>query len=78
MATLPGKLLRHPQDLVIIEFILSSPILFTAGIYFPRILLHNQGYPKVCPDSLNLSNAGNSFAGISSLTPINCFPGPGT
>jgi hypothetical protein len=66
-ATLPGKLLCHPQDLVIIEFILSSPILFTAGIYFPRILLHNQGYPKVCPDPLNLLNAGDSFTGISPL-----------
>jgi hypothetical protein len=31
-------------------------------------LLYNQGYPKVCPDSLNLLNAGDSFAGISSLT----------
>jgi hypothetical protein len=28
------------------------------------VLLHNQGYPKVCPDSLNLPNAGDSFAGI--------------
>jgi hypothetical protein len=40
----------------------SSPILFTAGIHFPRVLLHNQGYPKVCPDSLNLLYAGDSFA----------------
>jgi hypothetical protein len=67
-ATISGKLLRHPQDLVIVELILSLLILFTAGIYFSRILLHNQGYPKVCPDSLNLLNAGDSFAGISSLT----------
>jgi hypothetical protein len=37
-------------------------------IHFPPVLLHNQGYPKVCPDSLNLLNAGNSFAGISSLS----------
>jgi hypothetical protein len=66
-ATMPGKLLRQPRNLVIVELILS-PILFTAGIHFPRILLHNQGYPKVCPDSLNLLNAGDSFAGISSLT----------
>jgi hypothetical protein len=51
MTTLPEKLLRHPQDPVIVE-LLSSPILFTAGIYFPRVLLHNQGYPKVCPDPL--------------------------
>jgi hypothetical protein len=66
--TLLDKLLRHPQDLVIVELILSSPILFTVGIYFPRVLLHNQGYPKVCPDSLNLSNTGDFLAGISSLT----------
>jgi hypothetical protein len=37
-------------------------------IHSPPILLHNQGYPKVCPDSLNLLNAGDSFAGISSLS----------
>jgi hypothetical protein len=51
----------------LIEFF-SSPTLFTAGIYFPWVLLHNQGYPKVCPDSLNHPNAGDSFAGISSLS----------
>jgi hypothetical protein len=61
-----SKLLRQPRNLVIVELILSSPILFTAGIYFPRILLHNQGYPKVCPNPLNLSNAGDSFVEISS------------
>jgi hypothetical protein len=33
---------------------------------------------KVCPDLLNLSNAGNSFAGISSLTLVICFPESGT
>jgi hypothetical protein len=44
-ATLPGKLLRQPRNLVIVELI-SSPILFTAGIHFPRVLLHNQGYPR--------------------------------
>jgi hypothetical protein len=37
----------------------SSLTLFTTGIYFPLILLHNQGYPKVCPDPPNLPNAGN-------------------
>jgi hypothetical protein len=67
MATIPDKLLRHPRNLVTIELTLSS-ILFTAGTHFPRIFLHNQGYPKVCPDPLNLFNAGNFFAGISSLT----------
>jgi hypothetical protein len=58
----------------------SSPILFTAEIHFPPILLHNQGYPKVCPDLLNLLNAGDSFAGISSIIVISvlCFPRPGT
>jgi hypothetical protein len=71
-ATLPGELLRYPRDLVIVE-LFSSPILFTAGIYFPRILLHNQGYPKVCPNPLNLLNAGDSFAGISSLTSCYLF-----
>jgi hypothetical protein len=44
-ATLPGKLLRQPRNLVIVELILS-PILFIAGIHFPRVLLHNQGYPR--------------------------------
>jgi hypothetical protein len=66
-ATLPGKLLRHSWDLVIVG-LFSSPTLFIAGIHFPLVLLYNQGYPKVCPDPLNLSNAGDSFAGISSLT----------
>jgi hypothetical protein len=70
--TIPGKLLRQPRNLIIVELILS-PILFTAGIYFPRVLLHNQGYPKVCPNSLNLPNAGNSLAGISSLTSCYLF-----
>jgi hypothetical protein len=68
MATLPDELLHHPRNLNIVELIFSSPILFTAGIHFPRILLHNQGYPKVCPNPLNLSNAGDSFVEISSLT----------
>jgi hypothetical protein len=71
-ATLPGKLLRHPWNLVIVELILS-PILLAAEIHFPLILLHNQDYPKVCPDSLNLLNADDSFAGISSLTSCYMF-----
>jgi hypothetical protein len=66
-ATIPGKLLRHPRNLVIVE-LFSSPILFATGIHFSPVLLHNQGYPKVCPDSLNLLNAGDFFAGISSLS----------
>jgi isoprenylcysteine carboxyl methyltransferase (ICMT) family protein YpbQ len=44
-ATLPGKLLRHPQNLVIVE-LFSLPILFTAGIHFLHVPLHNQGYPR--------------------------------
>jgi hypothetical protein len=64
---IPGKLLRQPRNLVIVEFILSSPILFTAGIHF-RLFFSTT---KVCSDSLNLSNAGDSFAGISSL--ISCY-----
>jgi energy-converting hydrogenase Eha subunit F len=63
----PGEFLRHPQNLVTVEHF-SSPILFATGIHFPFVLLHNQGYPKVCPDPLNLLNAGDSFAGISSLS----------
>jgi hypothetical protein len=69
---IPGKLLRHPRNLVTVELILS-PILFIAGIYFPPILLHNQGYPKVCPDSMNLPNAGDSFAGTSWLSSCSLF-----
>jgi hypothetical protein len=61
---IPDKLLRQPRNLVAIELILSSPILFTAGIHF-RLFFSTT---KVCSDSLNLSNAGDSFAGISSLT----------
>jgi hypothetical protein len=35
MATLPGKLLHQPRNLVIVKLILS-PILFIAGIHFPH------------------------------------------
>jgi hypothetical protein len=70
--TIPGKLLRHPRNLVIVE-LFSSSILFATGIHFPLVLLYNQGYPKVCPDSLNLPNAGNPFAGISSLSSCSLF-----
>jgi hypothetical protein len=72
--TIPGKLLRHPRNLVTVKYF-SSPILFIAGIHFPRVLLHNQGYPKVCPDLLNLLNAGDSIARISSLTSCYLFSG---
>jgi hypothetical protein len=56
----PGKLLHHPWNLVTVELFLSL-ILFTAGIHFPPVLLHNYGYPKVCNDPLNLSSAGDSL-----------------
>jgi hypothetical protein len=71
-ATLPGKLLHQPRNLVIVKLILSL-IMFTARIHVLRILLHNQGYPKVCPNPLNLSNAGDFFAGTSSLTSCYLF-----
>jgi hypothetical protein len=44
-ATLPGKLLRHPRNLVIVELILSS-ILFIAGIHFPPILPPHPKLPQ--------------------------------
>jgi hypothetical protein len=68
----PDKLLRHPRNLATVEHF-SSPILFIAGIHFPPVILHNQGYPKVCPDPLNLPNAGDPFAGISSLSSCSLF-----
>jgi hypothetical protein len=68
----PTRLLRHPRNLVTVEHF-SSSILFIAGIHFPLVLLHDQGYPKVCPDSLNLPNAGDSFAGTSSLSSCSLF-----
>jgi hypothetical protein len=58
--TTPGKLLRHPRNLATVEHF-SPPILFTAGIHFPPVLLHNQGYPKVCNDPLNFPSAGDPF-----------------
>jgi hypothetical protein len=67
-----GKLLRHPQNFITVE-LFSSPILFATGIHFLSVLLHNQGYPKVCPDSLNLSNADDSFAGTSLLSSCSLF-----
>jgi hypothetical protein len=60
------------QNLVTVEHF-SSPILFTTGIHFPPVLPHNQSYPKVCPDPLNLPNAGDSFAGTSSLSSYSLF-----
>jgi hypothetical protein len=52
-------------------FLFADPI--ATGLHFPRVLLHNQGYPKVCPNSLNLLNVGDSFAGISPLTSCYLF-----
>jgi hypothetical protein len=68
----PGKLLRHPRNLITVE-LFSSPILFATGIHFLPVLLHNQGYPKVCSDSLNLSIAGDPFARTSSLSSRSLF-----
>jgi energy-converting hydrogenase Eha subunit F len=59
-------------NLVTIEHF-SPPILFIAGIHFPLVLLHNQSYPKVCPDPLNLPNAGDPFAGTSSSSSYSLF-----
>jgi hypothetical protein len=73
----PGKLFRHPWNLATVELFLS-PILFIAGIHFSPILLHNQGYPKVCPDSLNLPNAGDPFCrNIVVIFPFFVFPDQG-
>jgi hypothetical protein len=69
---IPDKLLHHPRNLITVEYF-SSPILFTAAIHFPPILLYNQGYTKVCPDLLNLPNTVDPFAGISSLSSCSLF-----
>jgi hypothetical protein len=77
----PGKLLRHPQNLAIIE-LLSPPILFAVGIHPPPVSLPNQGHPKVRPDPLNLPSAGDPLRRnvvvffLSSVFPnqgLNCF-----
>jgi hypothetical protein len=47
-ATLPGKLLRHPRNLIIVELILLS-ILFVAGIHFPPILSSHPKLPQGLP-----------------------------
>jgi hypothetical protein len=72
----PGKLLRHPQNLVTVELFLS-PILFATGIHFPPVLLHNQSYPKVCPYPLNLSNTSDPFAGNVVIFLFSIFPDQG-
>jgi hypothetical protein len=68
----PTSLSFPYRNLVTIERF-SPPILFTAGIHFPPVLLHNQGYPKVCPDPLNLPNAGDPFAGTLSSSSYSLF-----
>jgi hypothetical protein len=52
---------RHHRALLI-----TDPV--RHGNSLSTILLHNQSYPKVCPDPLNLPNAGDSYAGTSSLS----------
>jgi hypothetical protein len=81
----PGKLLRYSlnlfsptspsvphRNLITVE-LFSLPILFTAGIHFPPVLIHNQGYPKVCPDPLNLPSTGDPFAGTSLFSSYSLF-----
>jgi hypothetical protein len=76
-STIPGKLLHHPLNLVTVEYF-SSPILFTTGLHFLPVLLHNQGYPKVCPDPLNLPNAGDSLCwNIVVIFLFSVFPNQG-
>jgi hypothetical protein len=67
-----GELLRQPRNLVIVE-LFSSPILFATGIHFLLFFFHIQNYPKVCPNSLNLPNAGDYFARISLLSSCYLF-----
>jgi hypothetical protein len=57
---------RHHRVLLTADPIHRGNSLFT-------VLLHNQGYPKVCPDPLNLSTAGDPFAGTSSLSFCSLF-----
>jgi hypothetical protein len=65
---IPGKLLRHPRNLVIVE-LFSSPILSPRDFTF-RLF---SSITKVCPNPLNLLNAGDSFARISPLTSCYLF-----
>jgi hypothetical protein len=65
---IPGKLLRHPWSLVIVEFF-SSPILSPRDFTFHPFF----SITKVCPDLLNLLNTGDSFAGISLLSSCYLF-----
>jgi hypothetical protein len=77
-ATIPGKLLRHPRNLVIVELFFSSPILFTTGIHFSPILLHNQGYPKVCLIPWTFLMPATPLPGYRRYLSVLCFPRPGT
>jgi hypothetical protein len=71
-ATPSGKFLCHPWSLVVVE-LFSSPILSPREFTFYPFFLHIRNYLKVCPNLLNLLNAGDSFAGISSLTSCYLF-----
>jgi hypothetical protein len=68
LTAIPGKLLRHPWSLVVVEFF-SSPILSPRDFTFCPFF----SITKVCPDLLNLLNAGDSFIGISTLTSCYLF-----
>ncbi|XP_025813301.1 uncharacterized protein LOC112890668 [Panicum hallii] len=43
---IPGKLLRQPQNLVVVELILSTPILFTARIHFRLFFSTTKATPR--------------------------------
>jgi hypothetical protein len=57
---------RHRRALLV-----TNPV--RHGISLLPVLLYNQGYSKVCPDSLNLPNTGDPFAGTSSLSSYSLF-----
>jgi hypothetical protein len=60
------------HNLITVELFLSL-ILFATGVHSLPVILYDQGYPKVCPDPLNLPNAGDPFAGTSSLYSCSLF-----
>jgi hypothetical protein len=66
------------HNLVTVEFF-SSLILFATGVHFLPVILYDQGYPKVCPNSLNLPNTGDPFCrNIVVIFLFSVFPRPGT
>jgi hypothetical protein len=53
-------------------FLFADPV--ATRLHFPSVLLYNQGYPKVCPVSLNLLNAGDSLPEYHHYLPVLFFP----